>query len=96
MAIGAILTQNTSWSNVEKAISNLKEKALLDAFKINALHDNELAELIKPTGYYNIKAKRLKTFITYLIETYNGSMENMQNTDTDSLREELLSSSNRI
>ncbi|MCI4625246.1 MAG: hypothetical protein L3V56_04710 [Candidatus Magnetoovum sp. WYHC-5] len=90
VAIGAILTQNTAWSNVEKAIYNLKQKVPLDAFKINALLDAELAELIKPTGYYNIKAKRLKTFLFYLIETYDGSMENMQNVDTASLREELL------
>jgi len=58
--IGAVLTQNTNWSNVEKAINNLKTASLLDLEKIHNIAIEELAEIIKPAGYYRLKAKRLK------------------------------------
>ncbi|MFC1738389.1 endonuclease III domain-containing protein [Planctomycetota bacterium] len=87
---GAILTQNTNWKNVEKAIKNLKSADCLTAQKIKALSPTELAELIRPTGYYNIKAKRLKNFVNRLFENYEGLLENLECIETERLRAELL------
>lgn len=89
--IGAILTQNTNWKNVEKAISNIKNKNLLDPFKLNSISNNELQTLIKPSGFYRLKAKRLKIFLEYFIKDFNGSIENMKKLDRDELRDYLLS-----
>ncbi|MEF2229474.1 MAG: endonuclease III domain-containing protein [Pseudodesulfovibrio sp.] len=66
VAVGAVLTQNTNWANVEKAIGNLKTRGVLDARTMYALPPGELAELIRPAGYYNIKAKRLRNFLGFL------------------------------
>lgn len=66
MVVGAILTQNTSWSSVEKAISNLKKANILSIEGILQTPDEILAQLIRPTGYYNQKAKRLKDFCSFL------------------------------
>jgi len=87
---GAILTQNTNWANVEKAIANLKSAHLLTPEKLYQLNVSELAELIRPAGYYNIKAKRLKNFLSWLFQNYDGQLENLKNIDTDRLRAELL------
>lgn len=87
---GAVLTQNTSWANVEKAIANLKSAHLLTPEKLHHLNVSQLAELIRPAGYYNIKAKRLKNFLAWLFQDYNGRLENLENLDTDRLRAELL------
>ena len=87
---GAILTQNTNWANVEKAITNLKAADLLTPEKLHQLDVSQLAELIRPAGYYNIKAKRLKNFINWLFENYDGKLTNLENLDTDRLRAELL------
>ena len=64
--IGAILTQNTSWKNVEKAITNLKKKGLLKPERIYKLKLASLASVIKSAGYYNVKAKRVKSFVNFL------------------------------
>ncbi|MCH7557960.1 MAG: endonuclease III domain-containing protein [Planctomycetes bacterium] len=87
---GAILTQNTSWANVEKAITNLKSADCLTLEKLHHLDPAQLAELIRPAGYYNIKAKRLKNFIDWLFDNYDGELANLETIDTDRLREELL------
>ncbi|MFA5252068.1 MAG: endonuclease III domain-containing protein, partial [Phycisphaerae bacterium] len=87
---GAILTQNTNWANVEKAIVNLKSANLLTAEKLYHLDVSKLAELIRPAGYYNIKTKRLKSFLTWLFHNYDGRLENLENLHTDRLRDELL------
>jgi endonuclease III related protein len=87
---GAILTQNTNWANVEKAIANLKSAHLLTPEKLYHLDVSKLAELIRPAGYYNIKAKRLKNFLDWLFSSYDGRLENLENLDTDRLRAELL------
>ena len=87
---GAILTQNTSWSNVEKAIANLKSAELLSAEKLFNLDVSKLAELIRPAGYYNIKAKRLKNFVSWLFHNHAGRLTNLENLGTDRLRAELL------
>ncbi len=91
IAVGAILTQNTNWANVEKAIDNLKKHNALSAKAIHEISTKKLAELIRPAGYYNIKAKRLKSFIDFLMNDYHGRMERMKNEDTHSLRKKLLS-----
>ena len=69
---GAILTQNTSWGNVEKAIANIKSAECLAPEKLHDLDLSQLAELIRPAGYYNIKAKRLKSFMDWLFDNYQG------------------------
>ena len=87
---GAILTQNTSWPNVEKAITNLKAADLLTPEKLYRLDITALAELIRPAGYFNIKAKRLKNFLNWLFDNYDGRLTNLENVGTDRLRAELL------
>ncbi|MCK4309785.1 MAG: endonuclease III domain-containing protein [Candidatus Atribacteria bacterium] len=88
--VGAILTQNTSWSNVEKAINNLKKEYLLEPQNLYHINQEELAQLIKPSGYYNIKAQRLKNFITFFVEEFEGSVKKMFSGDGEELRRKLL------
>ena len=88
--IGAILTQNTSWKNVEIAIRALKEKNLLDPLKLYRIGDRLLANTIKSSGFFNIKAKRIKTFMSFLFENYQGSLEKMFSESLAPLREKLL------
>jgi endonuclease-3 related protein len=91
VAVGAILTQNTNWGNAEKAINNLKAAHVLSAKSIHEMPINRLAALIRPAGYFNVKAKRLKAFISFLIEMYQGSMKKMRSEDLYVLRKRLLS-----
>jgi len=88
---GAILTQNTSWTNVEKAIANLKSAGCLSPEALHRIELSKLAELIRPAGYYNIKAKRLKNFLDWLFDSYDGNLAHLESVATDRLREELLS-----
>ncbi len=88
---GAILTQNTNWTNVEKAINNLKAVDCLNAEKLHNLELSKLAGLIRPAGYFNIKAKRLKNFLDWLFKNYDGNLENLETLNTGQFREELLS-----
>jgi len=88
--VGAILTQNTNWLNVEKAIKNLKDKKLLTPAKLHRLPQERLAPFIKSTGYYNIKAKRLKEFLNFLFKSYQGSLLRLSLADTQVLRKQLL------
>ncbi|MBI5642395.1 MAG: endonuclease III domain-containing protein [Deltaproteobacteria bacterium] len=88
--IGAILTQNTAWSNVEKAIRNLKEKGVLNPKGLHALDTGELALLIRPAGYFNVKAKRLKHFTNHLFDNHKGDLGRLFNKSAEGLREELL------
>jgi len=90
IAVGAILTQNTNWGNVEKAITNLKAAGLLSPEKLEEIQEGRLAELIRPAGYFNIKAKRLKAFISLLMNSYQGSMKKMKKEDLQYLRHKLL------
>jgi endonuclease III related protein len=90
IAVGAILTQNTNWANVEKAISNLKKHAALSVAAIHAIPAADLSLLIRPSGYYNVKTKRLKAFVNFLIDEYNGDMALMETTATAGLRAALL------
>jgi endonuclease-3 related protein len=88
--VGAILTQNTAWQNVEKAIANLKRAHLLSTEALLAIPESSLAELIRPSGYYNIKARRLKSFFIFLQECFHGNLDVMLGEDTQILREKLL------
>ena len=88
--IGAILTQNTAWGNVEKAIANLKKKNLLGVKKLSRISEKRLSVLIRPAGYYNIKAQRIKNFLAFLNNAYSGSIDKMFRTQTSRLRNELL------
>jgi len=87
---GAILTQNTSWKNVEKAIQKLKGKGVLNAKGIHHLKKSQLASLIKSSGYYQIKADRLKSFVDFLFEEYDGNMKRMGRERLGELRVKLL------
>ena len=91
MMIGAILTQNTSWKNVEKAIQNLKKRDLLSVEALSDIPAPTLAEYIRPAGYFNIKAKRLKNLIALIHETYDGDLNELFSGDTETIRMELLS-----
>jgi len=89
ICIGAILTQNTAWANVEKAIINLKNHGLLDIGKIRSADEKKLAGLIKSSGYYNQKAKRLKRFAAFVYKKH-GSLSKFFLLDAEKLRQELL------
>ena len=91
MIIGAILTQNTNWGNVERAVNNLKKENLLTPQKIRDINIRRLSALIKPAGYFNIKAKRLKNFINFLFNEYSGSLDRMAKEYWLNLRIKLLS-----
>lgn len=88
--IGAILTQNAAWTNVEKAIKNLKKQRVLNIRGLNSISKKRLARLIVPSGYYNIKAERIKNFLRFLNLYYNGSLDRMFQEDTAVLRKQLL------
>jgi endonuclease-3 related protein len=90
VCVGAILTQNTAWSNVEKAIYNLKRARALSPRALHRLSEREIAALIKPSGYFNIKARRLKAFIEFLFAEYGGSVARMAREDLATLRLKLL------
>ena len=89
--IGAILTQSTAWTNVEKAIANLKSAGALDPEFLHSISIDKLATLIRPSGYYNAKAAKLKTFVEWLTRDYGGSLDRLFELDTSDLRKELLS-----
>src|SRR5438045_9327885 len=72
--VGAVLVQNTAWRNVERAINNLREADVMQPHALYQLPLEELAELIRPAGYYQVKAKRLRNLLRFLIESYHGSL----------------------
>jgi endonuclease-3 related protein len=89
--VGAILTQNTNWGNVEKAIANLRMADCLNPGRLHNMDITALSELIRPAGYYRVKAKRLKNFMDWLFDNYNGFLERFEEISTERLRGELLS-----
>jgi len=91
MMVGAILTQNTSWNNVEKAIQNLKERDLLSVRDLRDIPASILAEYIRPAGYYNLKVRRLKNLIEFIENEYDGDVDRLFSPDTDTIRKGLLS-----
>ena len=90
ICVGAILTQNTSWKNVEHAITNLKAAKVLEPRKIHALPHKELAQLIRSAGYFNIKAKRLQNFVNVLVDQHAASLKRLMQGDTNAVRARLL------
>ena len=89
--VGAILTQNTNWKNVERAIANLKTDGLLTLTAMSALSREQLAEYIRPAGYYNIKADRLRNFFALINDQWDGDLDLFLRQPATVLREELLS-----
>jgi len=91
VVVGAILTQNTAWRNVERAIERLRAAGALDWSVLHAMDAGDLAELIRSAGTYKVKAQRLKNFVSFLFERYGGDLAGMDAVPTPRLREELLS-----
>jgi len=89
--VGAILTQNTAWSNVEKALSKLKLKNLLDLESICNIEIKKLEKMIKPSGFFKQKAERLKNISTHLKKNYDGDLDDFFNRELYEIRQELLS-----
>lgn len=88
--IGTYLTQNTAWTNVEKALAQLRDAGVLSVEGIRSIEVSELEKLIRSAGYFRQKASRLKQFVTFLDQRHGGSLERMFSTPTERLREELL------
>jgi endonuclease-3 related protein len=88
--IGAVLTQNTSWKNVEKAIDSLKRRNVLDINSLYKMDREILAFIIKPSGFYNIKSKRLKNIINVIYTQYEANILNLNNIDMWYVRDKLL------
>ena len=90
VCVGAILTQNTNWGNVERAIANLKTARVLEPGKLFVLSEKRLAKLIRPAGYFNVKARRLRSFLRVLVNEYDGGLDRLFTGDTAAVRERLL------
>jgi endonuclease III related protein len=88
--VGAYLTQNTAWTNVERAITNLRAANVLSVDGIREIRRSKLEKLIRPSGYFRQKAQRLKTFISFLDREYGGSLEKMFSQPAVRVREQLL------
>lgn len=90
VCVGAILTQNTAWTNVERAIANLRSAGVLEARAMYRLSVTELARLIRPAGYFNVKARRLRAFLEVLVEGHEGRLERLFAGGVAVARERLL------
>jgi len=88
--VGAILTQNTTWTSVERAIRKLRAKKLLSPIAFEHISEGQLAKLIRSSGYFRQKARKLKEFVRFLGETYGGSLTRMFRMPTNTLRQQLL------
>jgi endonuclease III related protein len=91
MIVGSILTQSAAWGNVEKAISNLKAREVLSVDRLRQLPEGELARLIYSSGYYNVKARKIKAFVDWLGAHYDDNLDRLFALDVPALRQELLS-----
>jgi endonuclease-3 related protein len=90
VCVGAILTQNTAWTNVERAIANLKAARVLEPATLFALSESRLADLIRPAGYFNVKARRLRSFLRVLVEGFGGDLKRLFDGETSTVRARLL------
>jgi len=90
VVVGAVLTQNTSWKNVVKAIDNMKNEGILNVRDLYSISEERLSEIIRPSGFFNIKSKRLKNIIKVIYDKYDSNIENMMNNDLTTLRSMLL------
>lgn len=88
--VSAVLVQNTAWRNVERAIENLRDAGLMEPRELYAVKESALAELIRPAGYHQVKARRLRNLLRLIVEEFDGSLEAMFRTDLSTLREQLL------
>jgi endonuclease III related protein len=88
--VGAVLVQNTAWRNVERAIANLRDAGLMEPRALYAIPPEELAELIRPAGYFQVKTGRLRNLLKFVIDEYDGSLDAMFSTNVATLREQLL------
>jgi endonuclease III related protein len=88
--VGAILTQNTSWTNVERAIRNLRDARMLSPEALRRVRSTRLAQLLRPSGYFRQKTKTLKSFVNFLFGSYGGSLSHLFATPTTVLRDQLL------
>jgi endonuclease III related protein len=88
--VGAILTQNTAWTNVERALAALRQERLLNVDGVERVSLQRLARLIRPSGYFRQKARRLKEFVRFLRSQHDGSLTKMFQSPTTRLREQLL------
>ncbi|MFP4641975.1 MAG: endonuclease III domain-containing protein [Chloroflexota bacterium] len=91
VVVGAILTQSAAWTNVERAVNNLKKENALNPVALRQIAVSELADLIRPSGYFNVKARKLKAFVERLGDRYADSLESMFALNMLDLRTELLS-----
>ncbi len=89
--VGAVLTQNTNWTNVSKAIDNLRRAGVLHFTALDALPASQLAEYIRPAGYYRLKAGRLQNLLTMIRERFDGDLDRLFALDIEELRRQLLS-----
>jgi endonuclease-3 related protein len=90
VCVGAILTQNTAWTNVTRALANLKAARVLAPARLFALPETELAELIRPAGCFHVKARRLRSFLRVLVEDFGGDLSRLFAGDTSTVRARLL------
>ncbi len=88
--MGAILAQNTAWSNVERALAALRARGLLTPRRLGVVPPRRLARLIRPSGTFRIKARRLRAFLAYLRRRYRGRLRGMDRTPLAELRAGLL------
>jgi endonuclease-3 related protein len=88
--LGAILTQNTNWRNVARVLAGLKEEGLLQSQALREMPETELARRLKPSGYFNIKARRVKNFLDFFAHHFHDSLEEMAREDLGTLRTALL------
>lgn len=91
MALGAILTQNTAWSNVEKAVANLKAEGLLEPGPLARAHISKVRSCVRPAGYYRQKAERIRRFARWLISEHQGEVAVLLGLGKEKARAELLS-----
>ena len=91
ICVGAILTQNAAWSNVEKAILSLKKENYMELGRLKEIKTKKLASLIKSSGYFNVKAERLKSFINYFANRHRGNFNNLFKGKLEDIRHSLLS-----
>lgn len=90
VCVGAILTQNTNWTNVERAIANLKAAGVLEPRRLLALPPGRLAALIRPAGYFNVKARRLRAFLEVLVRDFEGNLARLLGGPLETARARLL------
>lgn len=90
VCVGAILVQNTAWTNVERVIANLKRASLLEPFALHAVPETKLAELLRPAGTFRVKARRLRAFLDVLVNQFDGSLERLFAGPTTEVRARLL------